>query len=94
MPLRVGEREQLKICGAVWLVVVAGALLVLHHITLVIKIRLIECGEECAESVRLHPEDQLYPFGWHRGEVVGAIKPRGGVRTSAYRLNQREMFGL
>ena len=94
MPLRVGEREQLKVSGAVWLVVVTGALLVLHHIALVIQIRLIECGEECAESVRLHPEDQLHPFGWHRSEVVGAIKPGRGIGTSSNRFNQREMLGL
>ena len=94
MPLRIREREQLKVGGPVRLVVVAGALLVLHHIALVIEVRLIECGEERSESVRLHPENQLHPFGWHRGEVVGAIEPGGGVRTPTNRLNQRKMFSL
>ena len=94
VPLRVREGEEFDVGAAVRLVVVAGALLVLHHIALVFEVRLIKGGEECAESVGLHPDDQLRPFSGHRGEVVGAVEPGGGVPLSTDRFNQREVLRL
>ena len=84
VPLRVREGEEFDVSAAVWLVVIARALLILHHVTLVIEVCLVERGEECAKSVGLHPEDQLRPLSGHRGEVVGAVKPGGGVPLSTY----------
>ena len=94
VPLRIRERKEFDVGAAVRLVVVAGALLVLHHVALVVEVRLIKSGEECAESIGLHPEDQLRPFCWHGGEVVGAVEPGGGVPLSADRFNQGEVLRL
>ena len=94
MPLRVGERKELNVSAAVRLVVVAGALLVLHHVALVVEVRLIKRRQECAESVGLHPENQFCPLRWNGGEVVGAVEPGGGVPLSADRFNEGEVLRL
>ena len=94
MALWVCEGKEFKVCRPIRLVVIAGTLLVLHHIALVIKVCLIECLKKRSEAVRLHPEDQLHPLGRNGGEVVGAIEPGGGIRTPANRLNQRKMLSL
>ena len=94
VPLRIREREEFNVGAAVRLVVVAGALLVLHHVALVVEVRLIERGKECAESVGLHPENQFCPLRWNGGEVVGAVEPGGGVPLSADRFNEGEVLRL
>ena len=52
VPLRIREREEFDVGAAVRLVVVAGALLVLHHVALVVEVRLIKRGE-AAEALAL-----------------------------------------
>jgi hypothetical protein len=59
--------------------VLALALLVLHHATLLVELRHADRTEQMAHAVRLHPQRHVQRGGRHGLEIVGAVKPGGAV---------------
>ena len=61
--------------------VLALALLVLHHAALLVELGLGEGAEEVAHPVGLEPEREVERGGGHVGEVVGAVLVRRAVHV-------------
>jgi hypothetical protein len=59
--------------------VLALALLVLHHAALLVEQRLVDRAEEVAHAVGLHPQRHVQRGGRHVLEVVGAVGVGGAV---------------
>ena len=61
--------------------VVALALLVLHHANLVVELLLGDGAEQVAHAIGLHPQRHFQRGGGHGLEVVGAVEPGGAVHA-------------
>ena len=77
---------------AVGLVVVALALLLLHHVALVVEVLLRHGVEQATVPVGLEPQGQLDGTGGHGLEVVGAVEPGRGVEAGALRHQGLEVL--
>ena len=90
-PLGKDQALQALVPVPVGLVVVALALLVLHHVALVVQLLLVHGRQHPAHPVGLQPERQLQVVRRHRLEVVGAVEPGAGVQRAAGALHQLEV---
>ncbi len=69
--------------------VLALALLVLHHATLLVQRRLVDRTDQMAHAVRFHPQRHVQRSGGHVLEVVGAIGIGGAVLVGGADLLER-----
>ena len=87
---RIRMAGRIGVCGddlgdlAVGLVL-ALALLVLHHAALLVEHLLVDGAEQVAHAVGFHPQRHVERRGRHVLEVVGAVEPGGAVQLGGAR---------